>query len=91
MNFEQARRVIQINDKHRPVDIDGRPYPVAEWGWENDEVFVVPFDYGEHTPPLDEPARLVDKRSGELTFRSALQTPPGLHPVNNPPGRPSGR
>ena len=53
------------------MDADGRPYPVADRGWENDEVFVVPFDYGGDIPPRDEPVRLVDKRSGGLIFRSA--------------------
>ena len=84
MTFEQACRVVQVNDKHRPVDTDGRPYPVAHWGWDNDEVFVVPFDYGDDVPPVDEPVRLVDKRSGELVFRG--KTPSGLRPINNPPG-----
>lgn len=86
LTFEQARRVVQINDKHRPVDIDGRPYPVAGWGWENDEVFVVPFDYGGDIPAPDEPARLVDKRSGELIFRAAGETPSGLRPVDRSAG-----
>ena len=86
LTFEQARRVVQLNDKHRPVDADGRPYPVADWGWENDEVFVVPFDYEGDIPPRDEPVRLVDKRSGGLIFRSARETPSGLSPVGHPPG-----
>lgn len=69
-------------DRHRPVDVDGRPYPVAGGGWENDEVFVVPFDYGDDAAPADEPIRVVDKGSAELTFRSAGDIPAGLVPVN---------
>lgn len=88
LSFEQARRVVQAMDKHRPVDDDGRPYPVAEQGWENAEVFVVPFDYGDDTTPADEPARVVDKRSGQLSFRSAEETPPGLIPVGAEAVRP---
>lgn len=86
LNFGEARRVVQLNDNHRPVDVDGTPYPVAGWGWESDEVFVVPFDYGDDIPPPDEPIRLVDKRSGELIFRSPTATPSGLRPSGNPPG-----
>ena len=86
LTFEHARRVVQVGDKHRPVDADGRPYPVADVGWENDQVFVVLFDYGDDIPPPDEPARLVDKRSGELIFRSAREAPSGLQPIGDPPG-----
>lgn len=82
----QARRVVQVHDKHRPVDVDGRPYPVAEWGWESDDVFVIPFDYGDDIPAPDEPVRLVDKRSGELMFGSPRETPSGLRQAGNPPG-----
>jgi len=81
LTFAQARRVVQLNDRHRPVDAGGRPYPVADRGWENDEVFIVPFDYGDDPAPPDEPVRLVDKRSGTLTFHSARETPAGLRPV----------
>ena len=92
LTFDRARRVVQVNDKHRPVDGAGRPYPVADWGWENDEVFVVPFDYGDDIPAVDEPARLVDKHSGKLIFCPAGETPSGLRPFNGPPrGERSGR
>ena len=84
LTFEQARRVVQLNDRHRPVDAEGRPYPVADRGWENDEVFIVPFDYGDEPMPPDEPVRLVDKRSGTLIFRSAGETPAGLRRVGRP-------
>lgn len=87
LTFQQARRVVQMRDRHRPVDADGRPYPVSEGGWENDEVFVVPFDYGVDAPADDEPARVVDKRSGELSYHPPAKTPPGLRPVGGPSGR----
>ena len=86
LTFEQARRTVQVNDRHRPVDVAGRPYPVAGWGWENDEEFVVEFDYGDDPAPIEEPLRVVDKRSGELTFRSITARPMALRPINDPPG-----
>lgn len=86
LTFEQARRAVQANDKYRPVDVDGHPYPVADWGWENDEVFVVVFDYGDDTASREELVRVVDKGSGQLTFRSASAMPLGLRPINDPPG-----
>jgi hypothetical protein len=80
--FDDARRVVQAGDDHRPVDAEGTPYPVARRGLENDEVFVVPFDYGQDVPHIDEPTRLVDKRSGRLMFGSPGALPPGLRPVS---------
>ncbi len=73
--------MVQADDRHRPVDAEGRPYPVARCGWENDDVYVVPFDYGDDTPLTDEPARLVDKQTGRLAFRNPSELPPELRPV----------
>lgn len=81
LTFDDARRVVQADDDHRPVDAEGTPYPVARSGWENDEVFVVPFDYGDDVPHIDEPTRLVGKHSGRLIFGSPDALPPGLRPV----------
>jgi hypothetical protein len=61
---------------------------VAEYGWENDDVFVVALDYGDEPTPFDEPDRLVDKGTGELREVYGLlgRAPaPGLRPIGDVP------
>jgi len=63
------------------------PYPVATYGWENDDVFVIAFDYGDDDVPFDEPDWLVDKRTGTLRKVHCLlgRDPlPNKRPINNP-------
>ncbi len=62
--------------------------PAAAYGWENDDVFLIAFDYGDEGPPFDEPDRLVDKRTGVLreVFGMLGNDPaPNLRPIGNPP------
>ncbi len=61
-------------------------HPAADYGWENDNVYVIAFDYGDELPPFDEPDRLVDKHTGELHEVYGLlghDPAPNLRPIGN--------
>jgi hypothetical protein len=78
VTFEQTRDVLAA--------ATGRP--AAPWGWENADLFVVVVDYGDGGPPLGEPDRLVDKRTGRLREVAGLlgRAPvPGLRPIGDAP------
>jgi hypothetical protein len=78
VTFEQARETVAKATGRQPAD----------YGWQNDQVFVVAFDYGDEMPPLDEPDYLVDKTSGqmrEVTGLLGLPPAPDLRPIGNPP------
>ena len=65
-------------------------HPAADYGWENDNVYVIAFDYGDELPPFDEPDRLVDKHTSELREVYGLLShdpAPNLRPIGNPPNR----
>jgi hypothetical protein len=62
--------------------------PAAEYGWENDDVYLIGFDYGDERPPFDEPDVLIDKRTGELraVYGMLGHAPaPNLRPIGSPP------
>ena len=74
VSFDEARAIVAAQQGWDP----------AQWGWANDEVYVMAYDYGEEPAPLGEPELLVDKRTGELRWVhcSAGQPPaPDLRPV----------
>ncbi len=78
LSFDEARAVVAAAQGWDP----------APWGWENDDVFVVAYDYGDEPVPADEPDLMVDKRTGELRWvlRVAGEPPASdLRPIG--PGR----
>ena len=78
ITFEQARETV--------AQVTGRQ--PADYGWQNNEVFLVAFDYGDEDPPMDEPDVLVDKVTGAIreVFGMLGNPPaPNLKPIGNPP------
>lgn len=60
----------------------------APWGWENDEIFVLAYDYQGDPMPAGEPDLLVHKQTGELRWVSNLREmlpALGLRPIGHPP------
>ena len=75
-------------DEARALVTAATGQPTADYGWENDDVFVIAIDYGDDTPPFDEPDRLVDKVTGELREVYGLlgdDPAPNLRPIGDPP------
>ena len=61
---------------------------VADYGWQNDDVFLVVAENADGLPVFDAPSLLVDKQSGELTEIYGLlgnDPVPDLVPVGTPP------
>lgn len=78
VTFDQARSTV--------ADATGRQ--PAEYGWQNDQVFVIALDYGDDAPPFDEPDYVVDKTTGKLQLVTGLLGAPpaeNLAPIGNPP------
>ena len=65
ITFDDARAVAATSKSVRDYFGD---YTVLDWGWENDDVYVLAY---ESTDPeallFDAPTLLVDKRTGKLT------------------------
>lgn len=95
ITFDQAREIVAqakvVRDQYPPDD-----FVVAEWGWENRQLFVVvagtKYDVtGEGDPgtlTMDAPARVVDKKTGELRELFGLigrDPAPNLREVGNWP------
>lgn len=78
VTFEQAQETVANATGHSPAD----------YGWQNDDVFVVALKYDDDMPPFNEPDYLVDKQTGEFREVTGLlgQPPaPNLRPIGNPP------
>jgi hypothetical protein len=78
ITFDEARDVVAKATNH----------PVAQYGWENSDVYLIALDYGDAIPPPDEPDRLVDKNTGEIhEFYGLLgaDPAPGLQPIGDAP------
>lgn len=78
ITFDEARQVVAKATNH----------PVAPYGWENRDVFLIALDYGGEMPPPDEPDRLVDKDTGEMhEFYGLLgaEPAPDLLPIGDAP------
>jgi hypothetical protein len=56
IDFQTARTIVAKATGHK----------TEAFGWENNDVFLVPIDWGDEFPELDAPTRLVDKKTGEL-------------------------
>ena len=78
ISFEQAR--------HIAATFTGEP--IARYGWQNADVYVVVIDYTDRDLPLGEPDLLVEKATGrlrEVTGTMGRPPAPGLQPIGNPP------
>ena len=79
LTFQEARDTVAATQGWDP----------APWGWENDEVYVIAYDYGNDPIPSGEPDLLVVKRTGQLRWVSDLSAslsvddlrPVGTHPA----------
>lgn len=84
VDFEQARQVLV-----RAAAAEGDDRPVAAWGWENDTVFVLAFDYGpDGREPLGEETPVVDKATGRLRWEFSERgepVAPNLRPIGAVP------
>ena len=86
VTFDDARGIGATSKSVRDYFGD---YTVADYGWENGDVYLLAY---EPTDPavvhFDAPALLVDKRTGKLTEVHGLlghDPIPGLVPVGSPP------
>lgn len=78
VTFEQARETVAQAMGRQPAD----------YGWQNADVFLMAFDYGDEDPPMNEPDVLVDKATGAIreVFGLLGRPPaPNLRPIGNPP------
>lgn len=83
----KGRAVVSFDDARATV-AEKTGKPVARYGWQNDDVFVVAIDWRGDLPDFDAPDHLVDKRTGEHreVFGSLGRDPaPDLTPIGNPP------
>lgn len=86
ITFDDARTVVASAPSVRSRF--GAALQVADYGWENDDVYVVAVTAADGEPVFDAPDLLVDKRSGELreVFGMMGSAPaPGLLPIGEPP------
>ena len=86
ITFDGARAIAATSKAVREYWSD---YTVLDWGWENDDVYVLAYDPVDPAVVLfDAPALLVDKRTGKLREVYGLlgdDPAPGLTPIGNPP------
>lgn len=88
LTFADARAAISAAPAMRKFYGDG--FQVAEYGWENDEVYLMALSPADGVAIFDAPALLIDKETGKLTevYGAAVQgVPPAedLRPIGNPP------
>lgn len=85
ITFDQARAIVAASDSVRQMF---GPFTVADYGWENAEVFVMAAEPDSGLAVIDGPELLVDKRTGELTEVYGLlgdDPVPDLVPIGTPP------
>lgn len=75
ISFDEARAMVAATQGWDP----------ARWGWENDEVFVMAYDYGDEPIPAGEPDLIVDKLTGESRWVADRSLLPSLRPIGTPP------
>lgn len=86
ITFADARKVVAAAPAVR--EFFGEGFTVDEYGWQNDDVFLMSIDTADGVAPFDAPALLVDKRTGELREVFGLlgrEPAPGLRPIGDPP------
>jgi hypothetical protein len=84
ITFDDARAIVAASTDVRSMYPD--EFEVVEYGWENDDVFVV----AVRPVVFDAPDLLVDKQTGELrrVFGLLGRDPaPGLRPIGSAPDR----
>lgn len=85
ITFDEARQVVANSSS--VIRFFGPGYTVADYGWENTDVFVVAVA-GANGPIFDAPDLLVDKQTGELQeiFGMLGRDPaPNLVPIGDVP------
>lgn len=89
LTFAQAQVVVASAPIVREFFGDG--FTVANYGWQNEAVFVLAVHSADGAPMFDAPELLVDKATGELHAVFGLlgaDPAPGLVPVNLASSRP---
>ena len=86
ITFDDARAIAATSKSVRDYWGD---YRILDWGWENDQEFVLVYDLIDpEVVPFDIPALLVDKRTGKLREVYGLvgnPPAPNLTPVGHNP------
>jgi hypothetical protein len=85
ITFDDARAVVAASESVRQMAGD---FTVADYGWENPDVYLVVALPNSGEAIIDGPDLLVDKRTGKLTevFGMLGRDPvAGLRPVGTPP------
>ena len=86
VTFSDARAIVAASASVRQTQGEG--FTVADYGWENADVFVLVARPADGLAVFDAPALLVDKRTGKLTEVYGLvghDPVPGLVPTGSPP------
>lgn len=84
--FDDARAVVAASEDVRELFGDG--FIVANYGWENDDEYLVAVTPADGQPLLDAPDLLVDKTTRTLkqVFGMLGRDPvPNLRPIHNTP------
>lgn len=86
VTFDEARAAVQADTAVRAFFGDG--FTVADYGWHNDDVYLMAVDAADGVALFDAPAILVNKATGTVTPQAGLLgRPPAedLAPFGDPP------
>ncbi|KAB7755222.1 hypothetical protein [Mycolicibacterium mucogenicum] len=86
ITFEQARSTVAADAAVREFFGDG--FTVDEFGWQNDDVYLMSVDAADGVALFDTPAILVDKTTGMVIQKTGLlgiPSAPDLQPIGDVP------
>lgn len=86
ITFEQARSTVTADAAVREFFGDG--FTVDEFGWQNDDVYLMSVDAADGVALFDAPAILVDKTTGMVIQKTGLlgiPPAPDLQPIGDVP------
>lgn len=86
VTFDEARTAVQADTSVRAFF--GAGFTVADYGWQNNDVYLMAVDAADGVALFDAPAILVDKRTGTVIQQAGLLGRPpadNLQPFGEPP------
>lgn len=86
ITFDAARSAVQSDASVREFFGDG--FTVDEFGWQNDDVFLMSVDAADGVAMFDAPVVLVDKATGAVVQKTGLlgvPPAPDLQPIGDVP------
>lgn len=86
VTFDEARTAVQADRSVRAFFGDG--FTVADYGWQNDDVYLMSVDAADGVALFDAPAILVSKLTGTVIQQAGLLGRPpadNLTPLGDPP------